>query len=155
MRHAVFGRRLSRDTNARKALLNNLASSVLEKGQITTTLAKAKFARLYIEKLITSAKKERLFVNRQLASFLTNSAFSKLVSEIAPGFSTRLGGYTRVIKLENRKGDAAPMARLELLEWEKVQKKEKPIKKKPILKVKKVKQKQTKSKLSKSKEIKK
>ena len=57
MRHAVFGRRLNRDTDARKALLNNLANSLFDKGRITTTQAKAKFARSHIEKLITLAKK--------------------------------------------------------------------------------------------------
>lgn len=124
MRHAYFGRRLSRDTNARKALLNNLASSLLEKGQITTTLAKAKFARPYVEKLITQAKRTNdLKGARRLASIVTNKAFSNLNSNLGPGFSSRNGGYTRIIKLSRpRTGDAAPMARLELLKIEKQEK---------------------------------
>lgn len=126
MRHAVFGTRLSRDTNARKALLNNLASVLVINGKITTTQAKAKFARGYIEKLVTAAKSKKLSSHRKIASRLTDEALKKLTHEIAPGFSTRPGGYTRIIKLEQRGGDAAPMARLEFVEMEKVQ--PKPIK---------------------------
>ena len=119
MRHRVFGRKLSRDINARKALLSNLATSLLINGKLTTTVAKAKFARPYVEKLITSAKKDRLFANRKLASVLSPAAFKKLVSEIAPGFSERHGGYLRIVKQISRRGDNAQMARLELLEWDK------------------------------------
>lgn len=119
MRHAVFGKKLGRDTSGRKALLRNLASELLTKGAITTTLAKAKFARGYIEKLVTSAKINRLSQDRSLESQLTHQAFIKLHNEIGPGFKSRAGGYTRIIKLGIRKGDAAPLARLELLEWEK------------------------------------
>ncbi|MBI4037547.1 50S ribosomal protein L17 [Candidatus Curtissbacteria bacterium] len=119
MRHAVFGRRLGRDINARKALLSNLASSLLEKGQITTTLAKAKFARPYVEKIITNAQRRKLDRNRVIASSITPKAFGKLREEIAPAFKDRPGGYTRIIKLNTRLGDRAPMARLELMEYEK------------------------------------
>lgn len=120
MRHAYFGKKLGRDTTARKALLNNLASQLLEKGQFTTTLAKAKFARPYVEKIITQAKsKNDLRGIRVVASLVTNQAFSKLRTQIAPGFEKRPGGYTRIIRLNQRQGDAAPMARLELLEIEK------------------------------------
>ena len=119
MRHRVFGRKLSRDINARKALLANLATSLLENGKLTTTVAKAKFARPYVEKLITSAKGNRLFANRKLASVLSPAAFKKLVLEIAPGFSERHGGYLRIVKQVTRRGDNAQMARLELLEWDK------------------------------------
>ena len=119
MRHAVFGRRLSRDTNARRALLNNLTSSLFESGQITTTLAKAKFAKPYVEKLITGARADKLFIRRTLATNLTSRAFKRLFEEIAPGFKSRNGGYARIIKLKMRKGDSAKMAKLELLEWEK------------------------------------
>ncbi len=121
MRHQVFGRKLGRDTNARKALIGNLANSVLKTGQLTTTLAKAKFARPYVEKLITYAKRKNDLKNdRYLASLVSKEAFSKLRLSIGPGFETRSGGYTRIIKLVPRKGDAAPMARLELLKIEKV-----------------------------------
>lgn len=121
MRHQVFGRKLSRDTNARKALLGNLTSSVLKTGQLETTLAKAKFARPYVEKLITYAKRKNdLRTDRYLASLVSKEAFSKLRLSIGPGFKSRTGGYTRIIKLVPRKGDAAPMARLELLKLDKL-----------------------------------
>ena len=119
MRHRVFGRKLSRDINARKALLSNLATSLIVNGKLTTTVAKAKFAGSYVEKLITSAKGDRLFTNRKLASVLSPAAFKKLVGEIAPGFSERHGGYLRIVKQITRRGDNAQMARLELLEWDK------------------------------------
>jgi len=123
VRHRVFGRKLSRDINARKALLSNLATSLLVNGKITTTVAKAKFARPYVEKLITSAKKDRLFANRKLAASLSSVAFKKLVYKIAPGFSERHGGYLRIVKQITRRGDNAQMARLELLEWDKTKSK--------------------------------
>lgn len=120
MRHRVFGRKLSRDINARKALLSNLATALLEKGKLTTTVTKAKFARPYIEKLITQAKRDRLFTKRKLASSLSPVAFKKLVGEIAPGFSERQGGYLRIVKQITRRGDNAQMAKLELLEWDRM-----------------------------------
>ena len=123
MRHRVFGRKLSRDINARKALLANLATSLIVNGKLVTTVAKAKFARPYVEKLITSAKGDRLFANRKLASVLSPAAFKKLVLEIAPGFSERHGGYLRIVKQITRRGDNAQMARLELLEWDKTKSK--------------------------------
>lgn len=119
MRHLNFGRRLGRDTNARKALAKNLASALFEKGQVITTLAKAKFAKTYVEKLITQAQKlNDLNATRVIASLVSKQAFSKL-RQLAPGFAQRPGGYTRIIKLVPRSGDAAPMARLELLKIEK------------------------------------
>lgn len=122
MRHAVFGRRLSRDTNARKALLLNLTNSMLVGGSVTTTLAKAKFARPYVEKVVTDAKKNKLSKKRFLSSRLTHDAFVRLIQEIGPGFASRNGGYTRIINLNKRLGDAAPMARLEFVEWPLVKK---------------------------------
>ena len=115
MRHAVSGRKLGRDINSRKALLSNLASSLIVNGKITTTQAKAKFARPYIEKLVTQAKKNKLHLNRAIASRLTHEAFLRLTEEIALNFSARSGGYTRIVKLSLRTGDRAPMARLEFL----------------------------------------
>lgn len=122
MRHSVFGRKLGRDTNARRALLGNLASSLLEKGQLTTTVAKAKFAQSFVEKLITKAKKDSIVARRNVAQKITSGAFKKLITEIGPGFSNRAGGYTRIIRLANRNGDSAPLARIELLKLEKVEK---------------------------------
>ena len=145
MRHRVFGRKLSRDINARKALLSNLATSLIVNGKLTTTVAKAKFAGPYVEKLITSAKGDRLFANRKLASVLSPAAFKKLVGEIAPGFSERHGGYLRIVKQITRRGDNAQMARLELLEWDKTKSKAREVQK--VRKVRKV------SKVSKAKVI--
>ena len=119
MRHQVFGKRLSRDIKARKALSNNLANSLIISEAIITTTAKAKFARGYFEKIITMAKKNRLNDNRKLASLLTGDAFGKLTNQIAPGFAKRAGGYTRIVRLSPRRGDLAPMAKLELVEWQK------------------------------------
>ncbi|MBI2012684.1 50S ribosomal protein L17 [Candidatus Curtissbacteria bacterium] len=115
MRHKVFGRKLGRDINSRKALLSNLAGSLIVNGKITTTVAKVRFARPYIEKLVTQVKKNKLHLNRAIASRLTHQAFLRLTEEISPGFATRSGGYTRIVKLGPRTGDAALMARLEFL----------------------------------------
>ena len=119
MRHAVFGRKLGRDINSRAALLNNLAGALVVHGSVTTSLSKAKFVKPYIEKMVTIAKKKRLAANRAIASNLPPAAFKRLTSEIAPGFEKRQGGYTRVVKLASRRGDSAPMARIEFLEWDK------------------------------------
>ncbi len=119
MRHGIAGKKLSRDTNSRKALLKNLTSDLILHGQIKTTLAKAKFARGYAEKLITTAKQSKLGKKRTVAAVLTKSSFKRLVEEIAPGFVDRNGGYIRIIRLEPRRGDNAPMAKLELVEWDK------------------------------------
>lgn len=115
----MFGRKLSRDTNARQALLGNLASSLLVSGQVTTTLAKAKFTKVFVEKMITKAKRDSMHSRRLAAQKLTTSAFQKLITTVGPGFKDRPGGYTRIIQLQNRRGDAAPMARIELLKFEK------------------------------------
>ena len=123
MRHAVYGSKLSRDIKTRKALLNNLANSLILHGSLKTTEAKAKFAAPYVEKIITLAKKNKLNANRRLASYLTHESFLKLTQEVAPGFNTRTGGYTRIIKLAPRNGDAAKMAKLELIAWHKLEKK--------------------------------
>ena len=122
MRHGIFGRRLSRDSNARKALLVNLANALFDKGALTTTLAKAKFARPFVEKLVTTAKKNKLHRNRFLASFLEDKAFLKLTREISPGFAKRAGGYTRIVQLSPRKGDNTQLVKIELLPWEETSK---------------------------------
>ena len=119
MRHRIFGKKLGRDIRSRKALLHNLASSLIVEGKITTTLAKAKFVKPFIDKLVTKAKKKTLHQQRMIASFLTPKAFAKLTSEIAPGFSARASGYTRITKLAQRQGDNALMVRLEFLGWDK------------------------------------
>lgn len=119
MRHGVFGRKLSRDTNSRKALLRNLTNDLILREHIVTTVAKAKFVQSYAEKIITSAKQAKLARKRMIASGLTKGSFIKLIEEIAPGFDTRAGGYTRIIKLSPRNGDNAPMAKIELVSWDK------------------------------------
>ena len=118
MRHKRFGKKLSRDTNSRKALLTNLASDLFLRGSIKTTQAKAKFVQNYAEKLITSAKKAKLGKKRVIASSLTKASFKKLIEEIAPGFEKRDGGYTRIIKLSPRAGDNAAMAKIEIVAWD-------------------------------------
>ena len=119
MRHLNFGRKLSRDTNARKALLNNLANSMLLHGYLTPTLTKAKFAQGYVEKMVTNAKKNKIYTTRKIASKISNKALIKLITEVGPGFEQRNGGYTRIVKLGYRRGDSTQMAKLELLEWDK------------------------------------
>ncbi|MBI2599286.1 50S ribosomal protein L17 [Candidatus Curtissbacteria bacterium] len=119
MRHQVFGKKLGRDTNARKSLASNLASSLLVEGRVTTTLAKAKFVKIFAEKLIADSRSASLNRRRSLASRLSHQAFLKLITEIGPGFENRAGGYTRIVKLGPRGGDAAPMAKIEILEWDK------------------------------------
>lgn len=119
MRHQVFGKKLGRDINARKALLANLASALIVSGKVNTTLAKAKFAKPYVEKLITAASKNRLSKNRVLASHLSTDALRRLLKEIGPEAKSRSGGYTRIIRTSRRLGDSAPMARIELLRVEK------------------------------------
>jgi len=115
VRHQVAGSKLGRDIKSRKALLNNLTDSLFLHGQITTTFAKAKFVQSYAERMITVAKKNRLAAKRKIASSIGSKSFEKLLSEIVPGFATRSGGYTRIIKLSHRTGDNAPMAKIALL----------------------------------------
>ena len=119
MRHARFGRKLNRDTNARHALLVNLTSSLFVNGAVNTTLAKAKFARSHVEKLVTEAKKNSLSSNRLLASKLSSQAFKNLLKQAKELYENRTSGFTRIIKMGSRRGDNAPMARIELLGWKK------------------------------------
>lgn len=120
MRHARFGRKLSRDTNARRALLSNLTSSLFINGAVITTLAKAKFARPHVEKLVTDAKKNRLSSNRLIASVLGYQAFKNLIKQASQLYDKRTSGFTRITKIGPRRGDNTQMARLELLDWKKV-----------------------------------
>lgn len=115
MRHNMSGRKFSRDTTARKALLRGLAMNLIEYGQITTTLAKAKDLRGVIEPLITKARTGTLAARRNVAQTVTNPLLvQKLFAEVAPKFAGVNGGYTRVIKTGFRKGDQAPTAIIEL-----------------------------------------
>jgi len=118
MRHNVKGRKLGRTASHRAALLNSLATSLLKHKRIKTTEAKAKEARTFVEKLITKAKKNDLHVRRQVMTVVNDKEVVKeLFAEILPKIGERPGGYTRVVKLGNRIGDAAPMAILELVDY--------------------------------------
>lgn len=126
MRHRVRGKKLGLNPNQRKRLHLSLATALLMHGRIETTRAKADFIRSDVEKLITLAKRSKQMDNparlvhaqRIAASRLNNDRelVSKLFNEIAPRFENRAGGYTRVLKLGQRKGDAAEMVLLELTE---------------------------------------
>ena len=124
MRHRIAGRILGRDAGHRKALFRNLVRELYIHGRITTTEAKARAIRADAEKLITKAKKgldgiARVNASRQLVAYLNDKTVTKKVfDEIAPRYATRNGGYTRIIKLGKRLGDAADMAIIELVEGE-------------------------------------
>ena len=116
MRHRVKGKKLSRDSAQRKALLRNLVTSFLEKERIRTTLAKAKSTRPLAEKMITLGKKNSLHSRRLALRFIyKRDVVKKLFDEISPRFSERPGGYTRIVKIGPRAGDGAEMAVLELV----------------------------------------
>ena len=117
MRHNVHGRKLGRTTAHRKALFRNQLTSLIEHEQIRTTLAKAKELRPLAERLVTHGKRGGVHHRRLARKWLPNrSSVAKLFDEIAPRFEERPGGYTRIVKLGPRKGDAAEMALLEFVE---------------------------------------
>ncbi len=116
MRHKHGYRKLGRTSSHRKALLKNLSIALIKSGRIETTLPKAKELRSFIEKLITKAKVGDFNSHRAVFSYLQDKeSTKKLVEEIAPKYSERNGGYTRIIKTRVRRGDAAPMAIIELV----------------------------------------
>ena len=118
MRHKVKGRKLGRTASHRKANLIALSTSLLRHKRIKTTLAKAKETRGFVERLITKAKKGDLHSKKQVMNFIKDKEVVKeLFSEIAPKIGDRPGGYTRVVKLGNRLGDAASMAIIELVDY--------------------------------------
>ncbi|HYA48114.1 MAG TPA: 50S ribosomal protein L17 [Burkholderiales bacterium] len=134
MRHQVKKGYLRRNTAHRRALLRNLVTSFLERERITTTLAKARNVRPIAEKMITLGKRGSLHARRQALAYLTKEAAAKkLFDEVAPRFSERPGGYTRIVKLDRRIGDGSVMAMLELVgtEYKKKAKKKKREAKKP------------------------
>ena len=131
MRHRKKGRKLNRTASHRKALLRNLANQLFEHKEIKTTTAKAKEARSTVERLITYAKKGDLHHRRLAFRFLRNKESIKILfDELAPAFSEREGGYTRLLKLGNRQGDAASISMLQLVGFEKLSDTSKPEKKK-------------------------
>ena len=117
MRHLKSGRKLNRNSAHRKAMFRNMATSFLQHGQITTTLAKAKELRTFAEPLITLAKKDSV-ANRRLAFDRTRSkaTVGKLFDELGPRYQERPGGYIRILKCGYRAGDKAPMAYVELVD---------------------------------------
>jgi large subunit ribosomal protein L17 len=118
MRHQRSGKKLGRDSAHRKALYANLTSSLIEHGRIRTTETKAKAVRPIAEKMITLGRDGSIHARRQALAFLrTQEIVHHLFAEVAPRFRDRPGGYTRVVKLGPRQGDAAPMAYLELVDY--------------------------------------
>ena len=129
MRHHRKGRKFGRDAAHRDALMMNLAAALIEHGRIKTTLMKAKSLRPYVEKLITTARKGDLHSRRIVMTKLhmadtassrkagKQTVMKKLMEDVAPRFADRPGGYTRIIKIGPRPGDAAPMAFIEFVDY--------------------------------------
>ena len=116
MRHRAKGRQLSCTSTHKRAMLNNMASSLFEHGRVVTTEAKAKELRPFAEKLITLARRGDLHARRLVERRIKDrDTLGKLFSEIGPRFAARPGGYTRILKLGHRPGDGADVARIELL----------------------------------------
>ena len=117
MRHKKLGRRFSRDSSHRQAMFSNMAAALIKHEQITTTTAKAKELRPYVEKLVTLAKKGGLS-NRRIAHsrIMDDAQVRKLFEVIGPRYADRNGGYTRVIKAGIRASDAAPVAVIEFVD---------------------------------------
>ena len=118
MRHGKKFNHLSRTSAHRKAMLANMACSLIEHKRIQTTLAKAKALRVYIEPLITKSKQDTTHSRRTVFSYLKQKeAITELFSDIATKIADRPGGYTRILKLSNRLGDNAQMAYIELVDY--------------------------------------
>ena len=120
----MWNRKFGRNADHRKAMLRNLATSVILYGKVETTEAKAKDMRSVVDELITLGKRGDLHARRQAAAYIRNvvadeaksqTVLQKLFDEVAPKYADRNGGYTRVVKTGVRKGDAAPMAYIELV----------------------------------------
>ena len=117
MRHRKKGRKLNMTAAHRRAVLRNMATSLFRHERIETTTAKAKELRPHAERIITLAKRGDLHARRLAARKIQDrEVLGKLFSELGPRFAERPGGYTRVLKLGNRRGDAAEMALIELVE---------------------------------------
>ena len=119
MRHRKAGKKLGRNSSHRKAMIRNMVTSHLEHERIVTTTPKAKEARRVADKMITLAKRGDLHARRQALSFIQDKAVvAKLFSDLKDSYMDRNGGYTRIIRTGNRSGDAAPMAILELVNYQ-------------------------------------
>ena len=118
MRHHRAGKKLGRDASHRRALYANLASALIEHGRIRTTEAKAKAVKPIAEQMITLARRGDVHARRQALAYLrSQDVVHKLFAEVAPLFKDRPGGYTRIIKIGPRPGDAAEMVYLELVDY--------------------------------------
>ena len=120
MRHRVVKKKLNRDKDHREALISNLSAQIIEKEKVNTTLAKAKYIRPKVEKMIKAHDSEdKIFkfntVKELRKDIRSESAIKKLMNEIAPKFSGRKGGYTKIVKTGNREGDNALTARIEIV----------------------------------------
>ena len=122
MRHLHKGRKLNRTSSHRSSLLSNLSISLIKHKQITTTLEKAKELRRFVERLITYAKKDSLhgrrLIMKKIRGKLKKEISNILIHEIAPNYTDRNGGYTRIIKLSNRKNDNANMSIIEFVNFQ-------------------------------------
>ncbi|MBI5441471.1 MAG: 50S ribosomal protein L17 [Deltaproteobacteria bacterium] len=117
MRHGKVGRKLGRNASHRKAIFRNLVTSLFEHGKIQTTDAKAKEVRKIAEKLITLGKKGDLHARRRALAYVRSDAVvAKLFTELSPKYAQRPGGYTRIVKIGFRRGDASPISVLELVQ---------------------------------------
>ncbi|HNW25087.1 MAG TPA: 50S ribosomal protein L17 [Candidatus Cloacimonas sp.] len=133
MRHRVEGRKFGREMDARRLMMRNLVKSMIEHGQLKTTLPKAKELRRYVERVITYGKNDTVHSRRLAYSVLGNRTLvKKLFNEIAPAFESRNGGYTRVLKAGFRKGDNAPMAIIQFVEESTIKPKKDAIKAKDL-----------------------
>src|ERR1700681_2469448 len=116
MRHKISGYKLKRNVASRRALFRGLVTSVIEHERVVTTVPKAKAVRPLVDKMITLAKRDTLHTRRMAAAFLeTPEAVKKLFDKLGTRFGQRNGGYTRVVRLGNRKGDGAEQAMIELV----------------------------------------
>lgn len=117
MRHNKGYRRLSRNSSQRRAMLRNMVTSLIDHGRITTTVIRAKELRCIADRMMTLAKRGDLASRRRALAYITRKdSVYKLFDEMAAGYQDRQGGYTRVLKVGRRHGDAAPMAIIEFVE---------------------------------------
>ena len=119
MRHHNSVRKFGRESNQRLALIRSLAKNLILNGRIMTTVARAKEVRPFVEKLVTKSRTDSLATRRYLVSHLAlgddAEPMTKLMTDLAPKYKERAGGYTRIVKVNARKGDASPMAVIEFV----------------------------------------
>jgi large subunit ribosomal protein L17 len=119
VRHQRTGKKLGRDSAHRRALYANLAGALIEHGRVKTTVTKAKAVRPIVEQMITLGRRGDLHARRQALAYLrSQDVVHKLFSDVGPRFADRPGGYSRIVKIGPRQGDAAEMAYLELVDYQ-------------------------------------